>query len=88
MSGETDVSGGLPLSAIVAVIAVETTGKPLLFLHILDDDVAGDGAVMKAVVAEQPRMMAITADSSTRRFNMVWGRRRRGRAMGIGGSSG
>jgi hypothetical protein len=77
MSGETDVSGGLPLSAIVAVIAVDTTGTPLLFLHILDD-VAGDGAVMKAVVAEQPRMMAITADSSTRRFNMVWEKRRRG----------
>jgi len=68
MSGESDVSGGFPLSAIVAVIAV-TTGTPLSFLHILDDVAAVGGVVTKAVVIE-PRMTAIVADS-TRRFNMV-----------------
>ena len=69
MSGESDVLGGFPLSAIVAVIAVDTTGTPLLFLHILDDIAAVGGVGTKAVVIE-PRMTAIVADS-TRRFNMV-----------------
>ena len=82
MSGESDVSGGFPLSAIVAVIAV-TTGTPLSFLHILDDVAAVGGVVTKAVVIE-PRMTAIVADS-TRRFNMVQERKKWRGVKRIGG---